>query len=138
MQAPAGRGGGAHVGANRHIHAEITGAGRCDRTDDEGHGGLPLQEDRDDHCHNGHEHAEYAIFPVQERGSALLNRQGNGTHGVIALVLTENSLELPEYVPYPDQAHQQCDGHRCVCLQHDVYLSYVILDFVAGLATGFC
>jgi len=123
MQPLAGGGGSTHIGANRDVHAEIAGAGGSKGANDEGKRRLPLQKGGDHNRDNGHEDAKNTVLAIQEGRSALLNGQGDATHGFVTLVVTQHALELPEYVPYSGQSHQQCDGHRCSCLQHYVYLS---------------
>ena len=65
--------GGAHVGADRDVHADVTGNTRQNRTDEETDGDRNAQQEAEADADNDADDADGQILTVQISGSAFLN-----------------------------------------------------------------
>ncbi|KAG0954104.1 hypothetical protein G6F31_013248 [Rhizopus arrhizus] len=76
--------GGAHVGAYRHVHADVARRAGQHRTHCESNGGVPAEEDADQHEQHYAGDADRQVLAVEVGTCAFLDRGGDRDHAFIA------------------------------------------------------
>ncbi len=110
---------GAHVGAHRHVHADVAGGAREDRADGESDGGLLAQagHEQDDQEQDHADDADRPVLPVQVRLGAGLDRCGDLLHPGVAGGKRQDRTARHDAVEHrenaADQREQQARVRGC-------------------------
>ena len=83
---------GAHVGAYRHVHADVAREGREDCADGESDRRVPVQRDSQDEEQDDAHDGDRAVLPVHVGACAFLDCLCDLLHPVVAGRLLENPL----------------------------------------------
>ncbi len=118
LQATHRGGGGAHVGADRDVHADEPGDARKDRADQETGGGNRcaalghVEEQIDQHGHDHADDADGGILPLQIGLRALLNGGGDFLHLCIARRRAKHLAAGDETIENGKQAKTDRDNYE--------------------------
>ena len=108
-QAGARRFGGAHIGAHRNEHADITGQARQDRADQEADAKLPAEKPAGEHEDHHADHGDGGVLAIEIGARAFLNGGGDFLHPGIAGGQAENRADRPGAIQQRKHAAQQDD-----------------------------
>jgi len=74
----------AHIGADRHEHADETCSARQDGAEDEADSGHPAEQNEQNDGNNGADNGDRPVLALQVGVRAFLNGQGYFTHSCVA------------------------------------------------------
>ena len=103
----------AHIGANRHVHADETGQPRKNGTDGEAAGGCAVQKNPDDHEQDDADDAYRRVLPIEIRLRPGLNGGGNFLHACVTRGFGQDPRDCPEAV---DQCGDRADEREDECV----------------------
>ena len=90
--------GGAHVGAHRHVHADVAGRARQHRADQIANADREIERERHDQEDHGADHGDRAVLAVEVGLGAFLDRRGDGLHARRARVGAQDGAGRPDSV----------------------------------------
>ena len=126
--------GGAHVGADRDVHADVAGDARQDGADEvaDGHGHAQLQAEQD--ADHGADDGDGRVLAVQVSARAFLNGARNFLHLLVARSGTENLSARKYSVDYGQQAKSNSDQNKFHALPPPGYVpnSIRMLALIVG------
>ena len=109
---------GAHVGAYRHVHADVAGQPRQHRTDRKADRGVPTQKQPDQHEQHHACDGNGQVLPVEVGACALLDGSGDFLHACIAARLRDHPARRQHAIDNGQDRTTQRE-HQSVVFQHD-------------------
>ncbi len=97
---------GAHIGADRHVHADEAGGARQDRADQEANGGLAPQQEAQRHADHHADDPDGEILPLQIGLGAFGDRRGDFLHARRTRVRRHHAFDRDDAIDYGEKPAQ--------------------------------